>query len=51
MKADLSDIGKRASRRIALRLLPFVFLIYVINVIDRVNISLANLDDCRSGLQ
>jgi MFS transporter, ACS family, tartrate transporter len=41
--AVLSDIGNRARRRIAFRLLPFVFLIYVVNYIDRVNVSLANL--------
>src|SRR6266567_9542413 len=39
----LSDIGLRARRRVALRLLPFVFLIYVINYIDRVNVSFASL--------
>ena len=42
-KAELSDVGQRAKRRIAYRLLPFVFLIYVVNYIDRVNISFANL--------
>src|SRR6266481_10218774 len=41
--AGLSDVGKRARRRIAYRLLPFVFLMYVINYIDRVNVSFANL--------
>ena len=41
--AECSDVGKRARRRIAYRLLPFVFLIYVINYIDRVNVSFANL--------
>ena len=41
--AELSDVGKRARRRIAYRLLPFVFLMYVVNYIDRVNVSFANL--------
>lgn len=41
--AELSDLGQRARRRIAYRLLPFVFLIYVVNYIDRVNVSFANL--------
>jgi len=41
--AGLSDVGKRARRRIAYRLLPFVFLMYVVNYIDRVNVSFANL--------
>jgi MFS transporter, ACS family, tartrate transporter len=41
--AELSDVAQRARRRIAYRLLPFVFLIYVVNYIDRVNVSFANL--------
>src|SRR6195256_682868 len=43
MKIDISDTGQRAIRRIACRLLPFVFLIYVVNYIDRVAVSFANL--------
>jgi MFS transporter, ACS family, tartrate transporter len=42
-KAELSDVGQRAIRRIAYRLLPFVFLIYAVSDIDRVNVSFANL--------
>src|ERR1700737_2342001 len=42
-KTELSDVGQRARRRIANRLLPFVFLIYMVNYIDRVNVSFANL--------
>jgi hypothetical protein len=41
--AELSDVGLRARRRIAYHLLPFVFLIYIVNYIDRVNVSFANL--------
>ena len=41
--AGLRDVGQRARRRIAYRLLPFVFLMYVVNYIDRVNVSFANL--------
>jgi ACS family tartrate transporter-like MFS transporter len=41
--AELSDVGQRARRRIAYRLLPFVFLLYVVNYLDRVNVSFANL--------
>src|SRR5438128_6274404 len=41
--SDLPEVGARARRRIAYRLLPFVFLIYVVNYIDRVNVSFANL--------
>jgi ACS family tartrate transporter-like MFS transporter len=39
----LVDVGARARRRIAYRLLPFVFLVYMVNYIDRVNVSFANL--------
>jgi ACS family tartrate transporter-like MFS transporter len=42
-KAELSDVSQRARRRVAYRLLPFVFLLYIINYIDRVNVSFANL--------
>ena len=41
--AELSARGQRARRRIAYRILPFVFLLYVVNYIDRVNVSFANL--------
>jgi ACS family tartrate transporter-like MFS transporter len=41
--SDLPEVGMRARRRIAYRLLPFVFLLYVVNYIDRVNVSFANL--------
>ena len=40
MEAEMSDVGRRARQRIAYRLLPFVFLIYIVNYIDRVNVSL-----------
>src|SRR4029077_3034409 len=40
---DLPDVGIRARRRVAYRLLLFVFLVYVVNFIDRVNVSFANL--------
>lgn len=43
MNTEISDVGQRARMRIALRLLPFVFLIYIVNYIDRVNVSFANL--------
>src|SRR6516225_3286103 len=41
--SGLPDVGVRARRRVAYHLLPFVFLIYVVNYIDRVNVSFANL--------
>ena len=40
---DLTSLGQRTRRRVAYRLLPFVFLLYVVNYIDRVNVSFANL--------
>jgi ACS family tartrate transporter-like MFS transporter len=43
INAEMSDVGQRAVRRIAYRLLPFVFLVYIVNYIDRVNVSFANL--------
>jgi ACS family tartrate transporter-like MFS transporter len=43
LTSDLPEVGIRARRRVAYRLLPFVFLIYVVNYIDRVNVSFANL--------
>ena len=36
-------IGRRARRRVAVRLLPFVFIMYVICYVDRANLSFANL--------
>src|SRR5258708_11967140 len=41
--SDLLEVRRRARRRIAVRLLPFVLLIYIVNYIDRVNVSFANL--------
>src|SRR6266851_3590212 len=41
--SDPRGVGQRARRRVAYRLLPFVFLLYVVNYIDRVNVSFANL--------
>lgn len=43
MPADVQHVAQRARRRVASRLLPFVFLLYVVNYIDRVNVSFANL--------
>lgn len=41
--SDMHDVGRRARRRIAARLLPFLFLMYVICYVDRANVSFANL--------
>jgi MFS transporter, ACS family, tartrate transporter len=41
--SNAPDVGARASRRVAYRILPFVFFLYIVNYIDRVNVSFANL--------
>src|SRR5712672_149532 len=38
-----SEVGQRARRRIGRRLLPFLFLLYVIAFLDRMNIGAAAL--------
>src|SRR6201993_980128 len=43
MRTDPKDVGQQARRRVVYRLLPFVFLLYIVNYIDRVNVSFANL--------
>src|SRR6267143_3812198 len=43
MDTASNGVAQRARRRIAYRLLPFVFVLYVINYIDRVNVSFATL--------
>src|SRR5215467_7908340 len=40
---SVSVLGQRTRRKVAYRLLPFVFLLYLVNYIDRVNVSFANL--------
>jgi MFS transporter, ACS family, tartrate transporter len=41
--SQLPEVGIRARRIVALRILPFVFLLYIVNYIDRVNVAFANL--------
>ena len=43
MTESSRNTGNRARRRIALRLLPFAFLMYVVSYVDRANLSFANL--------
>ena len=40
---SVDDVARRARRRIALRLLPYVFLLYVIAYLDRTNLATAAL--------
>ncbi len=39
----MPEVGLRTRRRIASRLLPFVFILYVVAQLDRLNVSFANL--------
>jgi ACS family tartrate transporter-like MFS transporter len=40
----MTEVSPRAVRdRVALRLIPFLFLLYVVNILDRVNVSFAKL--------
>src|SRR5678816_4231518 len=40
---DDSDLARTTVRRVSLRLLPFLFLLFVCNYIDRTNVSIAAL--------
>jgi MFS transporter, ACS family, tartrate transporter len=44
LRASTNDIGLSARRRIARRLLPFLFTLFVIAFLDRVNVSYAALE-------
>ena len=39
----VSSVGKAARRRIAIRLLPFLFTLYIVAFLDRMNVSAAAL--------
>lgn len=43
MATELSEIGRNARRRIAVRLLPFIMAMYVVCQVDRTNVAFANL--------
>ena len=45
--AILTDVGLQARRRIARRLLPFLFILYLIAFLDRVNVGYAGLEMSR----
>ena len=44
MPSPANDVAERARRRIARRLLPFLFVLYVIAFMDRVNVAYAALE-------
>ena len=43
----LQTVGERARRRISLRVIPFVFLLYIVAFLDRVNVGYAGLQMTR----
>ncbi len=43
-RSNLSEVADRARRRIAWRLLPFLFVLYFIAYLDRVNVGFAGLE-------
>jgi sugar phosphate permease len=43
LQSEQSQVASQARRRVAVRLLPFVFLLYVVAYVDRVNVSFAGL--------
>lgn len=43
MADEMNEVGRRTRKRIALRLLPFLFVLYVVCYVDRANVSFANL--------
>lgn len=44
MSAQILPVAERARRRITRRLIPFLFLLYIIAYLDRVNLSYAGLE-------
>jgi ACS family tartrate transporter-like MFS transporter len=40
---NASEVSLRAGKRVSFRLLPLVFILYVVAYLDRVNVSFANL--------
>ncbi len=40
---NASEVSLRAGKRLSFRLLPLVFILYVVAYLDRVNVSFANL--------
>ncbi len=47
MTAAAPDLGAETRRRITLRLMPFLFLLYLVSYLDRVNVSYASLEMTR----
>ncbi|MGH3430912.1 MAG: MFS transporter, partial [Terriglobales bacterium] len=45
-----NDTGRRAIRKVALRLVPFLGLLYFVNYLDRVNVGFAAPNGMRAEL-
>lgn len=45
--AEITDVAGRARRRVGWRLLPFLFVLYIIAFLDRVNVGYAGLEMAR----
>src|SRR5579863_2217188 len=43
-----ADLAAQTRRRITLRLMPFLFLLYLVSYLDRVNVSYASLEMTRN---
>ena len=41
--APQPDLGRRVVRKLFWRLLPFLFLLYIVNYLDRINVGFAKL--------
>src|SRR4051812_31116032 len=48
MAAHSRDLVSQTRRRITLRLMPFLFLLYLVSYLDRVNVSYASLEMTRN---
>src|SRR5580698_11117013 len=46
-KSSSEDIAGQTRRRITLRLMPFLFLLYLVSYLDRINTSYASLEMTR----
>ena len=46
---DNTDLARATMRRVSLRLLPFLFLIYIFTFLDRTNVAIAALQMNRDG--
>jgi ACS family tartrate transporter-like MFS transporter len=44
MNAHIHDVGERTVRKVMARIIPFIFILYIIAFLDRVNLGYAALD-------